>query len=163
MDENARLRVKLQRLLRHRGRSREDAEDMIQDAFARLHAYCRTAEVQEREAFLVRTTLNLEVDQQRRERYRLFVAEPVDELCLVDDAPAPDEMLDIQQRLQQMDQALGAVSRRARDMYWMNRIEGYSYTQIARKLNISVSAVEKHMTRVLASLMAQGVVKGVTK
>ncbi len=81
----------------------------------------------------------------------------------MDDAPAPDEMLDIQQRLQQMDQALGAVSRRARDMYWMNRIEGYSYTQIARKLNISVSAVEKHMTRVLASLMAQGVVKGVTK
>jgi RNA polymerase sigma factor (sigma-70 family) len=163
MDENARLWSKLQRLLRRRGRSREDTEDLIQDAFVRLQKYCRVAEVHEREAFLVRTTLNLELDQQRRERYRLFAPEALEDLPLADDGPTPDEVIDIQQRLHQMECALGAVSQRTRDMYWMNRVEGYSYTQIAKKLNISVSAVEKHMTRALASLMAQQAAKGVEK
>jgi RNA polymerase sigma factor (sigma-70 family) len=163
VDETSRLWSKLQRLMRHRGRSREDTEDMVQDAFLRLQAYCKAAEVHEREAFLVRTAINLEVDQQRRERYRLFSAEALEDLPLLDDSPAPDEVLEVQQRLHQMEQALGAVSPRARAMYWMNRVEGYSYTQIARKMNISVSAVEKHMTRALASLMAQQASKGVTR
>lgn len=163
MDENARLWTKLQRLLRHRGRSREDTEDLIQDAFVRLQSYCNTAEVHKREAFLVRTAVNLEIDQRRRERYRVLVPEPLEELPLFDDGPSADEVIDIQQRLQQMEQALGAVSRRARDMYWMNRVEGYSYAQIAKKLNISVSAVEKHMTHALAALMAKGITKGFPK
>src|SRR5689334_7767849 len=137
MDENLRLCTKLQRLLRHRGRSREDAEDLIQDAFLRLQSYCATEAVQEREAFLVRTALNLEVDQRRRERYRLFVPESPEDMPLADDAPGHDEVIELQQRLQQMEQALGAVSARTQEIYWMNRIEGYSYTQIARKLKIS--------------------------
>lgn len=163
MDENVRLWGKLKRLLRHRGRSPEDTEDLVQDAFLRLQSYCHAAEVHEREAFLVRTALNLEIDQQRKERYRLFAREALEELPLLDESPAPDEVVEVQQRLHRMAQALGAVSQRTRQMYWMNRIEGYSYTQIAKKLNISVSAVEKHMTRALASLMAQGIVKGGAK
>ncbi len=163
MDETSRLWAKLRRLLRHRGRSREDTEDIVQDAFVRLQTYCNAAEVREREAFLVRTALNLEVDQQRRESYRLFIPGALEDLPLADDEPAAEEVIDLQQRLQRMEQALGAVPPRAREMYWMNRVEGYSYTQIARKLNVSVSAVEKQMTRALASLMAQGVSKGAAK
>ncbi len=159
MDDTAHLWNKLRRLLRSRGRSREDMEDIVQDAFMRLQTYCKAAEVHDREAFLVRTALNLEVDQQRRERCRVFVPEALEDLSLVDDEVSPDEVVAVQQRLRQMEQALGGVSQRARDMYWMNRVEGYSYTQIARKLGISVSAVEKHMTRALASLMAQGISK----
>lgn len=154
MDENSRLRIKLRRLLRHRGRSREDTEDLIQDAFVRLHAYSITVVVHEREAFLVRTALNLEIDQRRRERYRVFVPEPLEELCLLDDSPSPVEMVEVQERLSKIEQALRPVSRRTRDMYWMNRIEGYSYTQIAKKFDISVSAVEKHMTRALELLVS---------
>src|SRR5688572_9997467 len=99
MDEVSRLWSKLQRLLRHRGRSREDTEDLIQDAFLRMHTYCNTYEVHEREACLVRTAINLDVDQQRRERHRSFVPVDLEELSLANDAPELEEMIDVDQHL----------------------------------------------------------------
>src|SRR5438045_1253729 len=99
MDEAKLIWARLQRLLRRRGCPREDAEDMIQDAFLRLHIYCKSAEVREREAFLVRTTLNLAIDRRRRLQHRVFTSEALEDLPLVDDTPAPDEVVDLQQRL----------------------------------------------------------------
>lgn len=151
-DEILRLQSKLHRLLRHRGRSREDTHDLIQDAFVRLHTYGIKVVVREPEAFLVRTVLNLDVDQRRRERRLVFASGTLENLALSDDCPTPDELIEVQQRLHEIERALQVVSRRTRDMYWMNRIEGYSYGQIARKLQISASAVEKHMARALKAL-----------
>lgn len=62
------LSAKLRRLLRSRGRSADDTDDLIQEAFLRLQLYCRDHEVRETEAFLVRTALNLSHDLGRRER-----------------------------------------------------------------------------------------------
>ena len=58
---------KLRRLLRSRGRSLDDTDDIIQEAFLRLQLYCQEHVVQQQEAFLVRVALNLCVDQRKRE------------------------------------------------------------------------------------------------
>ncbi len=73
MDEVRLLVLKQRRLLRSRGRSIDDTEDLIQEAFLRLQVYCRDKDVAQTEAFLVRTALNLSIDQHRRET----VAAPV--------------------------------------------------------------------------------------
>ena len=58
---------RLEHLLRRRGRTREDAEDLIQEAFLRVKIYCdEGGEVREPEAFLVRTVLNLSRDVRAR-------------------------------------------------------------------------------------------------
>jgi len=54
--------LKLRRLLRSRGRSLDDTDDLIQEAFLRLQLYCRDHQVEQPEAFLVRTVLNLSTD-----------------------------------------------------------------------------------------------------
>src|SRR5580704_9284976 len=85
-------------LLRRMGRTREDAEDLIQEAFLRLHVYCQTHEVREQEAFLVRTVQNLSIDAHRRAHHDLYVKDPVETLPLLDVRLTPDEDAAVQQR-----------------------------------------------------------------
>jgi hypothetical protein len=61
---------RLLKFLMRKGRSREDAEDLIQEAMLRLHTYTRE-DVRNKEAFLRSTVRNLAIDQYRRDRSRL--------------------------------------------------------------------------------------------
>jgi len=54
--------------------------------------------------------------------------------------------------LTKMRDALDGVSRRTRDVFFMHRLDGLSYGEIARELGISVSAVEKRMARAMVTL-----------
>jgi len=145
---------RLLEVLRALGRSREDAEDLIQEAFLRLHIYCQTHEVREQEAFLVRTVQNLSVDSHRRAHRDLYIDEPVETLSLVDVRLAPDEDAALQQRLDKVRAVLDALKPRTREVFLMHRVEGYSSAQIADRFGISVSAVEKHIARAVLALMS---------
>jgi len=109
-----------------RGRSREDAEDLIQTALLRLEEYCRSAEakVRDRDQFLAKTLRNLVVDQVRHERVLSFAPQPVEQLentcALIDPGPTPDRVLDAEQRLDEIKEVLGAVGKRARDVYLLH-------------------------------------------
>src|ERR1700722_13304144 len=94
---------RIEKLLRRRGASPEDAEDLVQEAVVRLFSYTRKAgEVRNAEAFLTRTALNLAVDLHRSTRRAHFEPESVETLPLLDIAPTPDEILAAEQRLLSM-------------------------------------------------------------
>jgi RNA polymerase sigma factor (sigma-70 family) len=145
---------RLQKLLLRRGRARADAEDLIQEAFLKMQEYCeKGGEVRQPESFLVRTVLRLASNATRDEHRDLYADEPVEELTFVlDPNPTPDEVLAGAECLERMKHALDAVSRRTRDVFFMQRIDGFSYAEVAQQLGISVSAVEKHMANALAAL-----------
>jgi RNA polymerase sigma factor (sigma-70 family) len=147
LDSLASLRNKLRRLLRSRGRTAADTDDLIQEAFVRLQAYCKDKSIEQPEAFLVRTALNLSVDERRLARNRFAVSTPLEKLSLIDAGPTPDAVLEAQQRLQRVRQALNELSPRSREVFLLHRAEGYSYGQVAQRLGISVSTVEKHMAK----------------
>jgi RNA polymerase sigma factor (sigma-70 family) len=143
---------KLKNLLRRRGQSREDAEDLVQEAFMRLHAFLHEGnEVQKPEAFLMRTALNLVVDSRRRdqrERREQFLSETVEELPLIDLGPTPEDILSAQQRLLQMKRVLDhQVSERTREVFFLHRLEGFTHEEIAARMQMSVRTVEKHIAR----------------
>ena len=138
---------KLRRLLKSRGRSPDDIDDLMQEAFLRLQVYCRDHVVQHAEAFLVRTVLNLSAEQGRRAR-RANVSPAADDLLnIIDPAPSADEVLAGQQRLQRLMLGLQRLPPRSREVFLLHRSEGLSYLQIAAQLGISVSMVEKHVAR----------------
>jgi len=57
---------RLKKLLRRGGATPEDAEDLVQEAVLRLHAYTHAGrEVHDPESFVARTALNLAVDASR--------------------------------------------------------------------------------------------------
>jgi RNA polymerase sigma factor (sigma-70 family) len=139
---------KLRRFLRHRGRSGDEADELIQEAFLRLQLYRRERHVHEPEAFLIRTVRNLSVDILRRRTQRgTHIALETERIHLVDPNPLPDEVLASQQRLQQLRAGLEALPPRTREVVLLQRIEGFSHAQIAARLGITVSAVEKHIAK----------------
>jgi RNA polymerase sigma factor (sigma-70 family) len=144
-------------LLRRRGRTPEEAEDLVQEAFLRLHVFLQEGnDVRETEAFLVRTVLNLSVDAHRRSHRDLYVDEPPEELPLIDLAPAPEEVLAAEQRLVRMRAVLDAqVNPRTREVYFLHRLEGFTYEEIARRMHMSVRTVEKHIARAVTALWVE--------
>src|SRR5580698_2466238 len=111
-DPTPGLISKLQRLLRRRGRSIDDAQDLIQESFLRLHIYSGESDVGQKEAFLVRTALNLSIDQHRRERVAAIVPFAWETLPLVDSRPTPDEICADRERLRHFRAGLLALSPR---------------------------------------------------
>lgn len=143
----------LEKLLRRRGRTREEAEDLIQESFLRVKRYLdEGGEIREPEAFLVRTALNLSRDELQREHRHLYASKRVEELMLPDAAPGPAEVVEAQQRLDRLQRALNKAGPRAREVFFMHRLHGMTYTQIAAHFEISPSAVEKHIAKALAVL-----------
>ncbi len=143
----------LERLLRRRGRSREDAEDLIQETFLKVKLYLDQGhEIREPQAFLVRTALNLSQDVRQHEHRHLYARKPLDELALIDSGPSPDEVVETEQRLARLKRALNRAGPRACEAFLLHRLYGMTYLQIADHFDISVSATEKHIARALAVL-----------
>lgn len=152
MDEVRPLLQRLRRLLHSRGFNVDDADDLIQEAFLRLQVYCRQHAVEKPEAFLVRTALNLSIDHVRHNRSLPVVADRLEELTLVDPSPGPDAVYASQKRLLHWKRGLEALSPRRREVFLLNRVDGYTFPQIADRLAISVSMVEKHAARAVLFL-----------
>ena len=146
---------RLLRFLMRKGRSREDAEDLIQAMLRRLHTYTGE-DVQNKEAFLRCAVRNLAIDQYRRDRLRLQGEVPIDDIDqqnpLIAPGPTPDQILDDQQRLDGLIARFDAVSPRTREIYLAHR-SGYSFAEIADHMNIAKITVKRHVARARAILM----------
>jgi RNA polymerase sigma-70 factor (ECF subfamily) len=146
-------------LLRRKGRSREDAEDLIQEAMLRLHVYCQGVPVANEEAFLRHAVHNLSVDQHRRDRPDLRREVPIEDFNarspLIAETSTPEETLEAEQRLSNIRALLDAVSQRTREIYFAHRA-GYSYAEIAEHMGISNITIKRHVARALLAIMEQG-------
>jgi len=146
--------TKMRSVLSRRGRRPEEIEDLMQDAAVRVLEYCeRGGEVREPEAVLVRTVQRLAMNRERDTHADLYVDEPLEKLGLIDPAPMPEEVLSGEQCLEEMRRTLDGVSRRAREAFFMHRLHGFSYAQIAKQMDLPVSTVEKHIARAMTILI----------
>jgi RNA polymerase sigma factor (sigma-70 family) len=147
---------RLLKFLRRKGRSHEDAEDLIQEAMLRLHLYGQEVPVVNEEAFLRHTVNNLSIDQHRRDRPDLRKEVPIEDLDarspLIAPESTPEEMLEAQQRVCHIGTVLDAVSLRTREIYFAHRA-GYSYAEIADHMNISQTTIKRHVARALLAIM----------
>ena len=137
------LRSKLQR----RGAPRDDAEDLIQEAILRFETYRRERPVQNPDAFIARTAMNLAIDESRRRRSSPFADFTPETLDVADSAPGPAEVWDAELRLNRLNAGLAALGDRTRSILLAQRVDNMSYVEIAKREGISVSAVEKHIAR----------------
>lgn len=148
--------ARLLRVCRARGRSREDSEDLIQEALLRLEEYRQKAEVRDNEEFLTRTVRNLVIDQYRHERILTYAREPVEELAgrlsLTDPTPTPDRIVDNWQRLDEIRSVLETVSARTRDIYFYS-MAGYKHREIAKVFRVSEATVERELAKAVMALM----------
>jgi RNA polymerase sigma-70 factor (ECF subfamily) len=145
--------------VRARVASRQDAEDVIQEAYLRVLRYSAQNVVENREQLLFSAARNLAIDTQRRGKVRQKTAIELAVLAPMQ-WPASDEVVDTEQRLARVEAAIAALPSRCREVFLMHRIDGLSYSEIAAQRGISVSTVEKHIAR--ACLMIDSRLHGET-
>lgn len=143
----AEMTQRLRGLLRRKGQSSEDAEDLAQDALLKLELYQRAQDVRDPEAFLRRTAVNQAIDEARRTRRSPLSTSPLDAFDLVDPSPTPDDLFAANRSLERLTAGLQAMNTKSRDVLMAQRLDGLSYAQIAEQFGISQSAVEKRLAR----------------
>lgn len=136
-----------------RVRSREEAEDLTQEVFLRLVRRPESADLDNPEAFVFSTAVNLLRDRMRRDktfRSHLNETEHRQERF---EGISPERVLQDRQALQTVMQRLNQLDERTRDAFILHRLEGWKHAEIARAFGVSVSSVEKYIIKALAHLM----------
>jgi RNA polymerase sigma factor (sigma-70 family) len=126
-------------------RQQEEAEELVQEAYARLFALEKWAAIASPHAFTIRIIRNLAIERFRRaDVVRIDQGAVLLSLEIADQEPTPDVVA--------MDRSeLNHIARVMQDM--PRRIEGLSPALVAEKMNISVSTVETHLVRALRLLV----------
>jgi RNA polymerase sigma factor (sigma-70 family) len=136
---------RLKRYLRRHVGS-EDAEDVAQEAFARL--YARAADARSPSGYLYQTARNLVIDGKRRaRRAQAVLVESAPMETIADPRPSPEEEADWRQRLAQASVLFDRMSPKCRRVFLLRVVEGCAYAEIARRLSMTPIAVEKQLLR----------------
>ena len=136
---------RLVREVRTRTRGRADPEELLHTAYLRLMRYRAQHAVENVAAFLVRTAVNIGIDNYRHERFIADIS-PEDSGAR-ENSPLQDEVLAARVRLDRVREGLSRLTPRTREVFLMHRLDGLKYREIADRLGISQSAVEKHIAR----------------
>ena len=141
----------LLRFLRRHLPPGEEADDIAQEVYARLSRKPDLAQVRHPQAFLFQTAVNLLRDKARRARVRERSNHvSLEEALHASEAPSQERVIAGRQRLSLFEAVLAELPPRCRHVFVLHRFEALTYTQIAARLGITKSAVEKHMMRAIA-------------
>jgi RNA polymerase sigma factor (sigma-70 family) len=137
---------RLRRIARRITGCREASEDVVQDAFVKLSG--RSVEARD-VGLVVRTAQNLARDAMRAERVRAAYASKVTVDQVAPGMVAPDDAVAGRQELGALFDALRSLPERTREVFLMNKVDELTYPQIAARLGVSVSTIEKEMISAL--------------
>ena len=153
---NRTFRGGLLRYFGRRVRGQAELEDMVQEVFLRLLRRGENAaiEVDNLDAYVFETASSVIKDRLRRQRTRLADAhEPFQADLHQGEDFSPERVLSAKQDLAQATAILLELPERTRVVFILRRLEGMRFKDIAVRLGVSVSAVEKHMQRAVVHLM----------
>jgi RNA polymerase sigma-70 factor (ECF subfamily) len=131
-----------------------EAEDLTQEVIARILKRAQMGPIENVGGYIFQAAANLLREQGRQAAIRK--AAPAINLGVdlmgADEAQTPERILLGRDACQQLLERLYELPERTRTVFILNRFEDMKAAEIARRLGLSVSAVEKHMMRALAHL-----------
>lgn len=152
-----RFRNPLRRFFAKRlGRRHDEIEDLVQEVFTRIAAGARPDSSAAAEAYLFQTAANLLRDRWRRLTVREAAAhEPYDEAVHGGSAASfsPERSVLGHEAIERLIAALYGLPERTRSVWVLYYFEDLPHAEIARRVGIAKSTVEKHMSRANAHLL----------
>ena len=135
----------------------DTAADLTQEAFLRFAEYSKgnpAAVIAHERSYLYRTAHNLAVDHVRREaRERTDAVSDSEWIGFADDRPSPEQDVGGRDELAAVRQAVLELPERTRQVFVLARIEGLTYREVAMRLEISDSSVQKHLAKAIKHVM----------
>lgn len=146
---------RLQTYFQHKVGCQQEANDLTQETFFRLVDWRPKSEVSSLRGLLFRIANNLLIDRSRRKSRQ--PVEPLTEACLEGtESPLkrPDQQVVAGEDLRRVQRVIAELPAKCREVFVLNRFGGLSYPEIAVRLEIAPSTVEKHMMRALTACRA---------
>lgn len=134
----------------------QEADDLVQEVFLRLVRRGGIGGVEKVSSFIFEIAANVSHDRYRRRRARRHD----DHQAFDPDmhggvAVAPDHILIDRERLGEVTRILNEMPERTREVFMLRRLEGMRYNDVADRIGVSVSTVEKEMQRAVQYLAAK--------
>ncbi|MFC1397952.1 RNA polymerase sigma factor [Acinetobacter lactucae] len=145
------IRPALYNIILKQTKSTQTAQDLTQDLFLKVKKLSNTfPSNDDARNYLIRIAINAAKDHVRGERRRQQLLQGSIELFenyqpsnLIEDNYILEEQINI------IDSSLKELPEKYRQILYLSRIEGYTHAEIAEKLSISKSAVEKYIMKAL--------------
>ena len=148
-----RYNVALLRYFTRRGIAQHDAQDLVQDVFARLSRQDAFGNVDSVDGYLFATAANIAFDFFRRNKVRRDnpAIGFIESVQRTEDF-SPERLLEGRQELDCVVAALNEMPERMRNIFILARLENLPRAEIAQRLGISKSLVEQQITLATACL-----------
>jgi len=150
----------LLRFISRQNIGREEAREIVQETYCRLHQVPQVESLESPRGYLFRTAINLARDSKRLRRREFHVADAgqpgvADAIDVPCEAPTAYQVLKGQQELEIIRQAIAELNPTCRQVFVLHRFGNATYSQIAERLGVSVSMIEKHVSAALAHLKSR--------
>lgn len=143
----------LQGWLRGKLGSAFDAADLAHDTYLRILARGRAPRPEESRQHLAQIANGLMIDLFRRRHIEAAYTEALAHMPPAS-VPTPETRALIIEALTEIDAILASLPTRVREAFLLCKVEGLDYREIAVRLCVSVSSVEKYMVRALLACCA---------
>jgi RNA polymerase sigma factor (sigma-70 family) len=144
----------LRRYFRRRASSGE-VDDLVQEVFVKLQARGSTNEIDNVERYLFRTAASVLADGHRRRGWRWGAHEPIEAADMLVDEVSPERIVIGRQAISAVVSALDELPPRSAQAFYLIRFEQMTQEEAARRMGISVKAVEELMRRAFRLLRAR--------
>ncbi|MBX3750026.1 MAG: RNA polymerase sigma factor [Opitutaceae bacterium] len=131
-----------------------EAQDIAHDAYLRVYRATASQPADKPAALLYTTARRLAINRLKRRRISPFVAEPADADAASSAPSVPQEVI-ARQELQDLERAIAALPPGCRAVLLLRKVELLSHAEIAARLGIAISTVEKQHARALRLLRAE--------
>ena len=123
------------------------AEDRVQEACLRMLEAGKATPIRDQENYFKRILRNLRIDGARRATRDAVLDED-----LADPQPGPDRAAQARLELAVVAKTIETLPPRCRTAFELHRFGNLSYAEIAQRMGISISMVEKHIAEAVLRL-----------
>jgi len=136
------------RFIYYKSNNQSLSEDIVQDTFVKFWDKMETVGEGKEKAYLFATAKNLFLNKIAHNK----IVDSHGRDQIEESVKSPHCDLEMSEFQKQLDAAIDNLSVKQREVFLMNRIDGYKYREIAEMLDISQKAVEKRMSQALKEL-----------
>ncbi|MFW9266474.1 RNA polymerase sigma factor [Pseudomonas sp. NR3] len=147
-------RTPLLRTLERMVNNPSTAEDLLQETYLRVTRALSERTVDHLEPFVFQTARNLALDHLRARRIQSRALVDDVPLDIVNNVVAPqssaEDAAHAAQMLERLNVSLQSLSPRQHQIFILSRLHGHSYQDIAQRLGVSLSTVQKELKLIMA-------------
>jgi RNA polymerase sigma factor (sigma-70 family) len=142
--------------LRRRRLQGLEVDDIIQETYSRLIAADSVAHVADAKSYTFQVASSVVIDHVRRMKVVSIASVPdLEAMEIRSEDPSPERQAIDRAELHRLAAAIAALPVRVREVFTLRRIQGFSQREVAERMGISESTVEKHMSRGFLIMLEQ--------